>query len=148
MKMRVKIMSIELVIALVFCFFYWNFSFTQTEVTYDNVQTMLENEETFTLMVVKEDCSYCEALKDYIKTSKLTHPFHTVYVCKYEGYTNFPKKLGIVKYTPTIYKIKNGEVVATAVGFSTKKGNVYIDDGYTSFENLKKKNFWKFLDGK
>lgn len=139
-------MTIELIITLIFCFGYWNFSFNQKEVTYDNVQTMIENEDTFTLIVVKEDCSYCEALNNYIKKSKLTHPFHTVYVCKYEGYTNFPKQLGVIEYTPTIYKIKEGELIAASVGFSSKKGNVYIKDGYNSFENLKQMNFWKFLD--
>lgn len=126
-------------------YFYWSFGYIKKTVTYDQIQSMLENEQSFTLIVVKDDCSYCEALEKYTNISRIFHPFNTVYVCEYEGYINYPTELGTISHTPTIYKIKHGKVQKQASGFNTDKNTVYIYDGIHALEDQEQMDFWKFI---
>ena len=145
MKKYGKTMIIETLILLLLFWGYWSFCCVQRQTTYDEISTKIENGETFTLMIIKEDCNYCENLDTYIMKTKLLHPFHTIYVCTYDGAVNYPKELGYLSYTPSIFKIKNGDVVRKGVGFAPDGGMIAIDDGESNITKMDTMNFWEFL---
>ena len=138
-------MIIKSLVIFILLLLYWNFCYTEKTSNYDEIKSKIENGESFTLIVEKENCNYCEALNSYILKTKMFHPIHTVYTVNFDGPLNYPEELGSLQYTPTIYKIKKGKIVEKAVGFSSENGYVALDKGETTISKMKLINFWKFI---
>ena len=141
--------------------------FEEIPTTMAEVQTMLDGQEDFILLVERENCPFCEKLHDYINETKREHNDTKVYVLDTTNYkfkketpesktlmadteegTLFLESFPYFMYTPSIYIISSGEAVSVASGFDaiTKEVSVWDVDSVIDFDKANNKNVWQYME--
>ncbi|MCF0105994.1 MAG: hypothetical protein HUJ53_04480 [Holdemanella sp.] len=124
----------------------------------------IDNKETFVFMVIRDNCPYCDSLYKYIEVSKNEHPNLVIYLLdcsKFElgknedGTLNSSTEEGkyllsiapYFKYTPTIYKVEEGIITITGVGFNegTNCVSLWPNDSVIDFGLANTENYWEFI---
>jgi predicted bacteriocin transport accessory protein len=139
-----------------------------TEVTIDQVVEKMNNGETFTLMVVRDSCPYCEAMEEYLDETKSEHGDLEIFQLNstsYELYRKsdtdrtliaeteegqlFLEKFPYFLYTPTLYKIVDGVPESAGVGFDTSTNKVALwgVDSTADLTTADQEDVWTFLTG-
>lgn len=113
-------------ILMVFCALFLSFGLmacnTQmkgslTEITMNEFQQRLDNDETFIVLFSQTSCSFCKAYKENLKEFMAEHALHVVYVevDKEENQLAFDlllaEKITRLEYLPATVYVKDGEVV-------------------------------------
>lgn len=140
--------------------------FQKVDVTMSEVTEKIENKEDFVMIIERENCSYCEAIDEYIEETKNEHPDLTLYKVDSTDFklskpsddattlvsdTEDGKKLLEIApnffYTPTIYVVKEGKVEQAAIGFGKTDKTVSVGglDSPIDFDTAPTKDFWEFI---
>lgn len=160
----------KIVMAFFLCFSLWACSnqelFKEEEITMEAIQEKIENDESFVMIVERENCGFCESIQEYIEETKQEHPGIVLYkldTTNFGFYTNpepaktlsantdqgkaFLQLAPYFYYTPTIYRFEKGKIVEVAVGFSdaTKEVSVGGLDEPIDFDQAQTQDFWEFI---
>ena len=157
------------------CIFLLAFSFTgcgkpkdyeEVVVTMDEVHDMMEHQKDFFLLVERKNCPFCEKIHEYIDKTKQEHPGIKVYVLDTSDFKFskkkdeevlssktkegklFLKSFPYFMYTPTIYKIQEGDAVEAGVGFdeATKQVKIWDVDSVADFDKAYSRYVWLYLE--
>ena len=113
------------------------------DVTMDKIDDMMEEKQTFTLLVEREGCNFCQAMNEYIEETKDEHNGIVVYhldTSDFELYRENEGDMTLVSdteegnrlleifpfflYTPAIYSFEEGKPVDGAFGYDETKHTV------------------------
>lgn len=114
-----------------------------TEVSYDEVQTMLKDEMTFILYIGREDCSTCQLFDPELKQYLEENPDAKIYYFSTKSFRDASKENETAKetyerirtefqfqWTPTLHLIEKGQFSSTFQ---------FLNDAYYSTEDAVKK---------
>lgn len=139
--------------------------YQEIPITMDELKEKIENKETFNVMVIRENCDYCDALHTYIEETKDEHSNIILYTVDSTDF-DFSKdeETGMLNsatedgqyllsfapyflYTPTIYSFDQGEIITTGIGFNDYYKTVSIWDNYSTidFSLAETVDFWDFI---
>lgn len=142
-------------------------AYTQTDITMDQLAEKMDAGETFTLLVEREGCDFCEAMNAYIEETKVDHPGITVYrldTTDFELYREqegdmtlisetdqgkaFLERFPYFLYTPAIYHIVNGTPEDAGLGYDESNHTVSLWDTKSTIDwNASKPvDVWEFLE--
>lgn len=142
-------------------------SYTQTDITMEQLAEKMDAGETFTLLVERDGCDFCEAMNAYIEETKADHPGTAVYrldTSDFELYREqegdmtlisetdqgkaFLERFPYFLYTPAIYHIVNGTPEDAGLGYDESNHTVSVwDTGSTIDWNASKPvDVWEFLE--
>lgn len=144
MKKKIKDYLIRCAIVGIVLFIFWSVCFYKKQSSANQIEEMMSKKETFVVFVDKEGCGYCEDFEEYIALTKMFHPFHVVYQCDFYEI----KKLDTfaeLRYTPSVIKIEDGEVVLTASGFDSGTGEMAIYKTSVNIEESEAIKFWNIF---
>lgn len=139
--------------------------YQEIPITMDELKEKIENKETFNVMIIRDNCEFCDALHKYIDETKQEHYDIVLYTI---DSTNFDFKkdeeTGLLKsnteegqyllsfapyflYTPTIYCFEEGEVITTGIGFNDAYKTISIWDNNSTIDFSKAQtiDFWDFI---
>lgn len=142
-------------------------TYTEVPVTMSEVSEKMDNGESFVLLVEREECPFCEALKEYIESTKddLKQDV-TVYVLDSTNFELMREQEGDMTlvsetpdgqallsrfpfflYTPTAYEIKDGTPVEAALGFDQSNGTFSLWDVNSTidWDSAQPVDVWEFL---
>ena len=140
--------------------------FEEVDITMETLQEKIENKEDFVMIVERDECSFCEAIEEYIDLTKAEHPGITLYKLDSTDFGFSSKEddsqtlnasteegkafLEIAPYfyyTPTMYVFKEGKVVDAAVGFSDADKTVSLGglDAPIDFDTADTIDLWEFI---
>ncbi len=137
------IIAIVIIFLIVFGIFYTLSSVGYDKISYSEFNQMLENEETFVLVVGKDDCSYCDIYEEtmvkiikeyeldikYINTSKLSKSEYEEFIGKLDkDISGTPTTVFIENGAETTYRnrIDGAKSESTVIDSLTAKG--YIEE--------------------
>ncbi len=161
--MKKILLSILIAFSLIAC--KQNEPYQEIEITVEELKEKIENKETFNVMVIRDNCEYCNALHEYIEQTKEEHPNIILYTI---DSTNFDFKknedTGLLDsntedgqyllslapyflYTPTIYSFDQGEIVTTGIGFNDfyKTVSIWDNDSSIDFSQAQTVEYWEFI---
>lgn len=140
--------------------------FTMSDINMDQLASMMDNKETFTLLVERDNCEFCQAMNEYIEQTKAEHPGVAVYhlnTTDFELYREqegdmtlisetdqgkaFLERFPYFLYTPAIYKIEEGVPVNAAFGYDEARHTVsqWAPDSTIDWNTSKPVDVWEFL---
>lgn len=144
-----------------------NEAFQEIDLSVKELQTKLEDQDDFVVIIEREECPYCEALQEYIEETKDEHPNLVLYridstdfnltkidenTKQLQSDTKGGKLLlemaPYFYYTPTMYVIEDGKATHAAVGYSETNHEVSLwdVDSVIDFDLADTQNFWEFLE--
>lgn len=110
--------------------------FKMEDITLEELGVKIENGESFTLLVERDNCPFCEALNTYVEETEKEHAGSVVYriattdfklareeegdmtlISETPEGTQFLEYFPYFLYTPSLYHIENGEATEVAVGY-------------------------------
>lgn len=130
------------------------------------LQTMMDDKETFVLLVERDNCPFCAALNAYLEETKADHTDMVVYELDTTDYHLMREQAGDMTlvsdtadgqgflglfpyflYTPSLYQIKEGRPVMAGLGYDETKGSVSLWDVDSSIDwaQAKAVNVWGFI---
>lgn len=140
--------------------------FQEIDITATEMKQMIDDKESFVVIVERDNCNFCEAIQEYIEETKAEHPGVVLYRL---DSTDFELKketedsntlistsedgnilLDIAPYflyTPTIYIIEDGKVTESGIGFGTtdKTVSLWGLDSPIDFDQAETVDFWEFI---
>lgn len=130
------------------------------------LKEMLDNKDTFVLEVERENCPFCNAMKDYLDSTKDEHKGLTLYqldstdyqlmrmqegdmtlVSQNDSGKAFLELFPYFLYTPTLYQIKDGVPVNAGIGYDEVNATVseWGVDSSIDWAAAKPVNVWSFI---
>lgn len=143
-------------------------AFKITSITMAELSEKMQDDESFLLLVERDNCPFCEALNEYIDQTKAEHPGIEVYeintssmemkkpteqsrtlVSDSEAGKKFLRMFPYFYYTPTIYRIEDGEPVEAGIGYDSSTHSIALWDVDSSadLETARQQDVWKYLSG-
>lgn len=140
--------------------------FEEEDITLSQLEEMMDNKETFILLVERDSCPFCEALNLYIDRTKEQYGDVHLYklnTTNYELYRENEGDLTLVStsadgqaflarfpyflYTPVIYKIQRGQPIDEGVGFDSNLNTIsnWNVDSPIDWNQAKPIELWTFL---
>ena len=139
--------------------------YQEIEVSMSDIKTKIDNKETFSFMVIRDGCDFCDSLHSYIEETKNEHTNITLYVVdstdfKFQRdedtgmlYTDNEDGDYLLSlspyflYTPTIYCVDQGEIEILGIGFndSTKTISLWDNESSIDFNEADTVDFWDFI---
>lgn len=141
-------------------------AYQQVDIDIDQLSAMMDEGQTFTLLVERDNCPFCEQLNAYIDSTKDEHDGVVVYhldVSDYEMYREqegdmtliseteagqeFLSRFPYFLYTPAIYKVDNGQPVSEALGYDAARYTVSLwnVDSPIDWDSAKPVDVWEYL---
>lgn len=139
--------------------------YQEVAITMDELKEKIENKETFNVMVIRDNCDYCNALHTYVEDTKDEHPGIILYTIDSTDF-DFKKdeESGLLNantedgkyllslapyflYTPTIYCFDQGEIITTGIGFNEfyKTVSIWDNNSLIDFEKAQTIEYWDFI---
>lgn len=137
------------------------------ETDMEKLAKMMDDKETFTLVVERDECTFCKAMNDYLEKTRSEHPgVYNVYVLNTTDYELFRENEGDMTlissteqgkqflerfpyflYTPAIYKIEDGKPVDAGIGYDENRHTVsnWNVDSTIDWNQAKPVDVWTFL---
>ena len=130
------------------------------------IQEKIDNKEDFVMIVERDECSFCEAIEEYINQTEDEHPGITLYnldstdfgfTSKDDGSQTLDSSTDEGKafleiapyfyYTPTMYVFKDGKITSSAVGFGDTNKTVSLGglDAPIDFDTAETQDLWEFI---
>lgn len=140
--------------------------YQQIELSYNELKGKMDKKDSFYFMVVRDGCDFCESLYAYIDQTKDENHGVILYTVDITDYDFSKEEEGSKKlksdteegkyllslcpyflYTPSIYQVKDGEIVSSAIGFSdvNKTVSLWDLDSFIDFDEAETVNFWEYL---
>lgn len=134
----------------------------------EELETMVQEKEDFVLIVERDNCPFCDAMNEYIESTKQEHPDVKAYVIDIsaldmkkpteEAVTlisstsegkRLLKILPYFYYTPTMYQFEKGQASLAGIGYNSQTNETSLWDTTSSidFDAAKTENVWDFLEG-
>lgn len=141
--------------------------FEMKEITMDELAKKMDDGETFTLLVERDNCPFCQAMNEYMEETKGEHPGITVYRLDTTDYELFREQEGDMTlistteqgqaflarfpyflYTPAFYKIVDGQPVEAGIGYDESRQAVSLwgVDSTIDWNQSKPIGVWDFLE--
>lgn len=141
-------------------------TFEEKKITINNLQEMLEQDETFILLAWREDCSFCAALEQYLEETGSQHSnlvLYTIDTTPFELYRDggeastllsdtkdgkeFLEIFPYFLYTPALYQIRDGFVINSGIGFNENNYTVseWDVDSTVRFDVADEVDVWTFI---
>lgn len=150
------------------CFKTSTAAFAIEEITVGQLQTMIDNKESFLLLTERDDCPFCEKLNEYLEQTKEGHNVllykldttdfdfkkenaeDKTLVSDTEDGKKFLELQPRFLYTPAIYKYVDGQADQAAIGFNAETNDISIWDTASTidFSEAETENVWTFLESK
>lgn len=142
--------------------------FERISITADTLQQMVNDKESFVLLVERDNCPFCEALNEYMDSTSASHPGVTVYVLDISSMdlkkpttdartlvsSTAAGKLFLeicpyFYYTPTMYHFINGQAVDAGVGINanTHEVSLWGVDSTADLDTARQVNVWTYIEG-
>lgn len=137
------------------------------EITMEQLQNKLADKETFTLMVERDNCPFCNAINTYLDETKADHPgnynVYRLLTTDYELYRETEGDTTLISstdegkqflsifpfflYTPSIYKIEEGIPVDVGIGYDESKNTVsnWDVDSTIDWASARPVEIWTYL---
>lgn len=137
------------------------------EIDMDQLGKMMDDKETFTLVVERDECTFCKAMNEYLEQTKSEHPgVYNVYKLNTTNFELFRENEGDMTlissteqgkeflarfpyflYTPAIYKIEEGKPVDAGIGYDESRHTVsnWTVDSTIDWNQAKPVDVWTFL---
>lgn len=137
------------------------------EINMEQLQTKLADKETFTLMVERDNCPFCNSMNTYLEETKADHlGQYNVYrlnTTNYELYREAEGDMTLISsteegkqflsvfpyflYTPSIYKIKDGIPVDVGIGYDEENFTIsnWGVDSTIDWAQAKPIDVWTYL---
>ena len=139
--------------------------YQQIEICMDELKEKIENKESFKFMVIRDQCDFCQALKNYIDLTSQEHDGVILYTIdstdfgfkreKEEDLLTSDTEDGqallnlcpYFLYTPSIYTVEEGKIVTSGIGFDdlSKSVSVWDLDSFVDFNEAQQVEFWDFI---
>lgn len=140
--------------------------FEEVDITVAEIQEKIANKEDFVMIVERDECSFCEAIEEYIDQTEDEHPGITLYKLDSTdfGFTSkddgsqtldaftdegktFLEIAPYFYYTPTLYVFKDGKIKSAGVGFSDTEKTVSLGglDAPIDFDTAETQDLWEFI---
>ena len=129
--------------------------FKEVDITVAEIQEKIDNKEDFVMIVERDECSFCEAIEEYINQTEGEHPGMTLYKLDSTdfGFTSTDEGKAFLEiapyfyYTPTMYVFKDGKITSSAVGFSDTNKTVSLGglDAPIDFDTAETQDLWEFI---
>lgn len=142
--------------------------YTQTDITVDELQGMIDNKESFVLLTERDNCPFCEAMNEYINETKKDHAGVQVYrldttdlelykenqedktlISSSEDGKKLLQLIPYFLYTPAIYQYTDGVSDTAAFGYdqTTHTVSKWGTDSTVDFNTAEEVDVWTFLEG-
>ncbi len=140
---------------------------TIQDIDINQLETKLADQETFTLLVERDNCNFCAAMNAYIEKTREEHPGqYNVYrlnTTDYELYRENEGDMTLISsteqgqkllaifpyflYTPAIYKIEDGKPVNCGIGYDESRHTVsnWGVDSTIDWNLAKPVDLWEYL---
>lgn len=137
------------------------------EIDMDQLGKMMDDKETFTLVVERDECTFCKAMNEYLEQTKSEHSgVYNVYKLNTTNFELFRENEGDMTlissteqgkeflarfpyflYTPAIYKIEEGKPVDAGIGYDESRHTVsnWTVDSTIDWNQAKPVDVWTFL---
>ncbi len=141
--------------------------YKEKEITATQLQKKLDKKQSFVMIIVRDNCPYCEALQSYIKKTKKEHPNLVLYKLDTTDFglskiSSDSKQLQsstedgkilldlapYFLYTPTLYVIEKGKATHAGIGYdeTTNEISLWDVDSTIDFDTADTQEFWEFLE--
>ncbi|EOS61833.1 hypothetical protein C815_00421 [Firmicutes bacterium M10-2] len=141
-------------------------TYKQIDVTMDEVEQKIKDGDTFNLLVERDNCPFCEQLNEYIEDTKENHGV-TVYrldvtdfefkrekeedttlISDHADGKKFLETFPYFLYTPTIYKIDEGEITEAAIGYNSEQEEMSLwnVDSTIDWDKADTIGVWEYLE--
>ena len=143
--------------------------FEMEDITLEQLETMMDDKQSFFLLVERDACPFCSALNAYIDQTKGqygdVHLYRldstdfelyrenegdmTLISINSQGQT-FLARFPYFLYTPAIYKIENGQPVSAGIGYDSNRHTIssWGVDSTINWNEAKPVELWTFLEAK
>lgn len=143
--------------------------FTEKEISATEFKEKIDNKESFVIMLERDNCPYCEAIDEYIEQTKQEHDGVTLYMLDVTDFELSRESedattlistsedgqllLEVVPYflyTPTIYRVKDGNVEMAGIGFDDVEKTVsqWGVNSTIDFDVADSVDLWEFIESK
>lgn len=143
-----------------------NHTYKQIDITMDELEQKLEDQESFKLLIERDNCPFCEQLNEYIQETKADHGV-TVYrldvtdfdfkrenegdttlVSENENGKKFLEEFPYFLYTPTIYTITDGVPEQAAIGYNGEEQSMSLwdVDSTIDWDKADTIGVWEYLE--
>lgn len=140
--------------------------FAIEDITMEQLEKKMDDKETFTLLVERDECNFCNAMNAYMDETKDEHPGIHLYklnTTAFELYRENEGDMTLISsteegqaflarfpyflYTPAIYKIKDGKPVDAGIGYDESRHTVsnWNVDSTIDWNAAKPVDLWSFL---
>lgn len=166
-KIAALLMGLILCIGMSACSTSGTKAFEIKKIDMSELQTMLDEKQTFTLLVERDECTFCAAMNSYIEETKAEHTGLVVYeiditdfhlmreqegdmtlISDTEDGKAFLKVFPYFLYTPTMYHIVDGEPVQAGIGYNETDGtfNIWDVDSTIDWDTSAAESVWLFIE--
>lgn len=140
--------------------------FEISDISMDELSQKMDEGESFTLLVERDSCNFCQSMNVYLEKTKDEHPGIQVYrlnTTDYELYRENEGDMTLVSstpegqaflarfpfflYTPAIYKIQDGRPVEAGIGYDEARQSVSVwnTDSTIDWTAARPVDLWDFL---
>lgn len=131
------------------------------------LEAKMNDKETFTLLVERDNCNFCQAMNTYIEQTREEHPGdYNVYRLNTTDYQLYRENEGDMTlisstedgqklltlfpyflYTPAIYKIEEGKPVDCGIGYDESRHTVstWGVDSTIDWNQARQVDLWEYL---
>lgn len=143
--------------------------FTKETIDMEQLNEMVEKQESFVLLIERDNCPFCQALNEYMDDTQEEHAGITVYVLDItdmdlkkpdedaktlvadtESGKQLLELVPYFYYTPTLYRFEDGKATAAGIGYnsSTYEVSLWGVDSSADLETAETRNVWDFIEQK
>ena len=139
--------------------------FKEVDITVAEIQEKIDNKEDFVMIVERDECSFCEAIEEYINQTEGEHPGITLYkldstdfgfTSKDDGSQTLDSSTDEGKafleiapyfyYTPTMYVFKDGKITSQLLDLVIQiKLLARWLDAPIDFDTAETQDLWEFI---
>lgn len=140
--------------------------FTITDINMEQLGSMMDEKQTFTLLVERDQCEFCQELNSYLEQTQDEHPGLQIYrlnttdfelyreqegdmtlISETEQGKAFLERFPYFLYTPAVYKIDQGVPVNGGFGYDAVRHTVsqWSPDSTIDWNASKPVDVWEFL---
>lgn len=141
-------------------------TFEEKKITINDLQEMIEQDETFVLLAWREECPFCAALEEYLQSTGSEHANLTLYTIDTTSFglyrdggeattllsdtkdgKDFLEIFPYFLYTPALYQIKDGFVINSGIGYNENNNTVseWDVDSTVRFDVADEVPVWTFI---
>lgn len=141
--------------------------FEEIEISAEQLQTKLDDQDDFVIIIERDNCSHCKALNAYIEETSGEHAGIVLYQLDITDFDLVKEKeedttliaqdedgqvlldmAPYFLYTPTLYKVEDGKAVSAAIGYNEATNEVCLwdVDSTVDFNSAETEDFWAFVE--